>query len=191
MAGKTKAEGGLKLGRVVAESLTAWLKSRGIPRSRLAGAIGMSDQQAVLVFKGSGYVSENQRETIETFTEGAITVEMLEGKVAPPRSFERPEDDEVDVDGGDSGDLATGAGESPEVAAALRVFMRNLRKASSDGERRRSAQALIDYVRGKPRQAEKDKAVEAPIHEQELLDKLTLIEERLKQEEEAGGGSGI
>lgn len=181
----------------IAAALDQWLAARGLPRVVLMDPLGATNQMQVRrLFTGESLLSAEQRSAIEEFTEGVITVAMLEGrarapkesKLKPPKPAAPPTTETAGAPG-DEDVLTEALGD--EALAALVDGMRKAPPGSA--ERRRCAQLVREYVTGKARQAEKAEVREAPVLEAALIAKLQVVEQRLRDplEEKLEGGSGI
>jgi hypothetical protein len=187
-------DGEQKLTPDAIRALQAWLDAKGLRRVALAEPLRANQMQLSRVFAGTGYLSATQRRALEQFTQGALTVAMLEGTAKPPARVEpkrepislptarvppteeasapRPKTtDEAErlVD-----DLAAKA-----MPAAFKVILQQMVQAKSESERRRCAEILIEHLRGKAKQYEKREALIQPVSDEALLRKLTEIEANL------------
>ena len=180
------------------QALDAWLDANGLRRSALAPVLMTHQVQIHRIFAGTGYLSATQRRAVEKFTQGAITLASLEGKVLPPpskaqasrrapveapaesaepTSAPRPrttEEAERIVD-----DLTARA-----MPAAFKVILEQMVKGKSESERRRCAEILIEHLRGKAKQYERREKLEPPATDDELISVFDRIKNNL------GGGNG-
>ena len=178
-------------------ALDKWMLVRNITRKTLAPIWDVSAAQVGLVFAGRGYLSRTQRRATEKFSEGTVTEKMLLGVQVPPSRILPP--DPIDEDGddepadetfggavGEAEDVETFLGQLATEAMpdALRLIARQMRSAKSDSERRRCAEILIEQFRGKPRQVEEKKSEPDHVLEEDLLDRLLLVETRLTRADE-------
>lgn len=210
MSKKSHKDGEQKLGAEVLRALLGWLDANGLRRVALVGPLGASQMQISRIFAGTGYLSAAQRRAIEKFTEGALTVAMLEGKARLPTRMgpkQRVAGSAVAVgaDPGSGAKEAAAAGPVPPrpqtaeeaermvddltaraMPAAFRVILEQMVKGKSESERRRCAEILIEHLRGKAKQYEKREALVQPVEDAALLRKLEEIETNLtgKQREE-------
>lgn len=84
MSRKVHADAEKKPPAQALRALQEWLDANGMRRSALVEPLGVRQAQILRLFAGEAYVSATQRRALESFTGGAITAAMLEGKAKPP-----------------------------------------------------------------------------------------------------------
>jgi DNA-binding transcriptional regulator YdaS (Cro superfamily) len=182
----------------VLAALGQWLDANGLRRVALVEPLGSQQSRVTRLFAGETYLSATERRAIESFTAGAITAAMLEGKAPPPAKVATKRRAAVEISPEPEAP-AEPAAVAPTVRpqtteeaerivdnltarampAAFKVILEQMVKGKSESERRRCAEILIEHLRGKAKQYEKREQLVQPVSDEALLRKLREIEANL------------
>lgn len=172
-------------------ALDEWLRENGLYRSSLCAPLGTHQVQITRVFAGTGHLSATQRRALETFTEGYITVGMLEGKKKPPKprpiapvaaqpdASKTAAPDPLNAEGIESVEEFIEKAGGKIGVAAMKKLTSLMLQGKSESAQSNATLKLIDLIHGKPTQHEKKDELEAPVEDVALLAMLRSIEARL------------
>jgi hypothetical protein len=183
---RVHTDGEMKPAPAALAALDEWLRDNGLYRSSLCAPLGTHQVQIARVFAGTGHLSATQRRAVETFTEGYLTVGMLEGKKKPPKKQVPPVQDKpeehshpLEAEGLESIDDFLKKFGGKLGVAAMKNLAKMMVSGKSESSRMQATRWALEIIHGKPVQHEEKDELEAPVEDVALVAMLRSIEARL------------